>query len=199
MGSISPGIRGLLLCGGASKRFGSNKLVASIGGRAGAAAPIVEHAARHLLEGAGNVLAVIPPGAEILRAILEPLGCEVLESDLTAQGIGASLAAAVQASPGAQGWIVALGDMPFIRPGTIAAVRAKLAAGALIATPVDVTTRERGHPVAFAHALLAELIALRGDEGARSIVARHRQALVEVAVDDRGIFLDIDTPRDLPD
>lgn len=194
---MSPDIRGLLLCGGASKRFGSNKLAVSIGGREGEAAPIVEHAARHLLEGAGNVLAVIPPGAEILRAILEPLGCEMLESDRTAQGIGASLAAAVEATPRADGWIVALGDMPFIRPDTIAAVRAKLAAGALIAAPVDETTRERGHPVAFAHALLAELVALRGDEGARSIVARHRQALTEVAVDDRGIFLDIDTPRDL--
>ncbi|MGZ5033019.1 MAG: nucleotidyltransferase family protein [Usitatibacter sp.] len=194
---MSPDIRGLLLCGGASKRFGSDKLVATIGTREGAPAPIVEHAARHLLEGAGNVLAVIPPGAALLRAILEPLGCKVLESERTAQGVGASLAAAVQGSPGADGWIVALGDMPFIQPRTIAAVRAQLAAGALIAAPVDRGTRERGHPVGFAKALWPELVALDGDEGARSIVARHRQALSEVAVDDRGIFLDIDTPRDL--
>jgi molybdenum cofactor cytidylyltransferase len=191
---LSPGIRGLLLCGGASTRFGSNKLLASAGdGQPSIAAA----AARSLIAGAGNALAVIPVGAGALRALLEPLGCEILETDRTSSGIGASLAAGVEATPSATGWIVALGDMPYILPATIAAVRLALESGALLAAPVHVASQERGHPVGFAHSLANELLALRGDEGARGVVGRHRAALTLVSVDDRGIFIDIDTPGDL--
>ena len=190
---MSPGIRGLLLCGGASTRFGSNKLLASPGH---GEPPIVASAARSLLAGAGSALAVIPSGARELRAILGPLGCEIVESDQTFAGIGASLAAGVAATPGAAGWIVALGDMPFILAGTIAAVRLALESGALLAAPVHLASRERGHPVGFSHALAKELLALRGDEGARGVLARHREALTLVKVDDPGIYLDIDTPGD---
>jgi molybdenum cofactor cytidylyltransferase len=191
---MSTGIRGLLLCGGASTRFGSNKLLASAASGAG---PIVAAAARHLIEGAGNALAVIPGGARELREILEPLGCEVLESQRTSAGMGASLAAGVEALPDAAGWIVALGDMPFIVPGTISAVRAALASGALLAAPVRIGSKERGHPVGFARSLAKELLALTGDEGARGVVQRHRAALRLVEVNDPGIFVDIDTPADL--
>jgi molybdenum cofactor cytidylyltransferase len=191
---LSPAIRGLLLCGGASTRFGSNKLLASPGQ---GGLPIVAAAAHNLILGAGGALAVIPAGARELRAILEPIGCEILESDRTAAGIGASLAAGVEATASAAGWIVALGDMPFIQPATIAAVRLALESGALLAAPVHGAAQERGHPVGFSHALANELLALRGDEGARGVVNRHRNALVLVPVDDRGIYLDIDTPADL--
>jgi molybdenum cofactor cytidylyltransferase len=184
----------LLLCGGASRRFGGNKLLAPVGEPA---MPMAQRSARNLFAGSGSVLAVIPPGADALRALLEPLGCEILESDRTALGIGASLAAGVEASREAGGWIVALGDMPFILPASIAAVRSALEAGALLAAPVDARSGERGHPVGFGRALGPELMALRTDEGARAVVAAHRDALARVPVDDRGIFLDIDTPGDL--
>jgi molybdenum cofactor cytidylyltransferase len=191
---MATGIRGLLLCGGSSSRFGGNKLLASTGE---GAPPVVAAAASHLMAGAGNALAVIPPGAARLREILAPLGCEILESERTSEGIGASLGAGVAACADAAGWIVALGDMPFILPDTIAAVRRALESGALLAAPVHGGTKDRGHPVGFSRPLAQELLALGGDEGARGVVQRHREALVLVPVDDRGIFLDIDTPSDL--
>jgi molybdenum cofactor cytidylyltransferase len=196
-------IRGLLLCGGSSTRFGSDKLLVVIDsdhpgvGRGPISAAIVVHAARNLIAGAGRALAIIPPKAGPLRKMLEDAGCEILESSRTARGLGASLAAGVAASANADGWIVALGDMPFIRPDTIAAVRAKLEGGAAIVAPVLVATGERGHPVGFARALKDELAALDGDEGARAVIARHRDGLVTIPVDDPGIVVDIDTPGDL--
>jgi molybdenum cofactor cytidylyltransferase len=52
---------------------------------------------------------------------------------------------------------------------------------------------ERGHPVLFARALFPELLALRGDVGAREVVARHWEAAAKVP----GKHLpDIDTPAD---
>ena len=167
--------------------------------RGGETLPMVVRAARGAMEGAGNVLAVIPPGGNALRDSLARAGCEILESSATARGLGASLAAGVAHTRQAAGWIVALGDMPFIEAATFAAVLAALRSGALIATPIHRATAARGHPVGFASALQEELLALDGDEGARSIIRRHRDGVVPVAVDDRGIVIDIDTPGDLDD
>ena len=185
-------IRGLLLCGGKSSRFGTDKLCVEID-----SSPLAAHSARHLLAGAGNSLAVIPPGATALRAVLEKAGCEILESPHSVRGLGASLAAGIAATPDADGWIVALGDMPFIQPATIAAVRRRLEEGAPIAAPVMRATGERGHPVGFSRVLREELAALDGDEGARSVLARHRAGIALIEVDDAGIVKDIDTPADL--
>jgi molybdenum cofactor cytidylyltransferase len=154
-------------------------------------------AARNLLEGAGPALALVPVGAQALREALEPLGCEVVESDRTALGMGASLAAAVSATDRAEGWIVALGDMPLVTQATIRAVRAALEDGALLAAPVSRRTGVRGHPVGFAAALRAELLALSGDVGARDVVRRHRDALRILPTDDPGILVDLDTPEQL--
>ena len=182
-------IAALLLCGGAARRFGSDKLLAGT-------EPIVARAARNLIAATGHALAVIPLGRPHLRAVLEAAGCTVLESDRTEAGLGASLAAGVAATDRADAWIVALGDMPAIRPETIGRVRAALESGALIAAPSDGGER-RGHPVGFAAALRAELLALDGDVGARDVVRRHAADVKLVATDDAGVFVDIDTPHDL--
>lgn len=131
-----------------------------------------------------------------LAALLESSGCEVLATDRTARGMGASLAAAIAASASADGWIVALGDMPSIRPSTIARVAEALAEGAAIAAPFDASGR-RGHPVGFSKSLRGELLALDGDVGARTVLESHAASLVHVTVDDPGIFVDIDTADDL--
>ena len=180
---------GILLCGGAARRFGGDKLLAG-------ADPIAPRAARHLAAAVGRVIAVVPPGRAALSRALEAAGCHVLESDRTALGMGASLAAAVAASADAEGWIVGLGDMPSVAPRTIAMVRDALQAGALIAAPFDAQGR-RGHPVGFAAALRAELLALTGDVGARDILAHHKASIIPIVTSDPGIFVDVDTPEDL--
>ena len=182
-------IAALLLCGGAARRFGADKLLAG-------ADPIVARAARHLVAATGHALAIIPLGRPQLRAVLEAAGCEVLETDRTESGMGASLAAGVEATDRAAAWIVALGDMPAIRPDTIARVRQAMEAGALIAAPFD-GKDGRGHPVGFAGALRGELLALTGDVGAREIIQRHSRQVKLIATDDPGIFVDVDTPEQL--
>jgi molybdenum cofactor cytidylyltransferase len=190
-------IRGVLLCAGLSTRFGGPKLMALA--RHGAPAReerVAVLAARHLLEGCGNALAVIRPGDGSLRYALEQEGCVILESPRSREGMGSSLADAVSATRDAAGWIVALGDMPFIAPKTVALVCAQIELGALLAAPVDAQGR-RGHPVGFGSTLRDALLALRGDTGARLVVSRHHDELVPVPVDDSGIFIDIDTPQQL--
>ena len=109
--------------------------------------------------------------------------------------MGASLACGVQATANAKGWLVALADMPWITPATIARVAAAVADGALLAAPFH--AGERGHPVGFGAACYAQLAALTGDEGAKSVIAAHRDRVARIDVDDRGVLRDVDAPADL--
>lgn len=181
-------IIGLLLCGGEARRFGANKLLEGD-------VPLAARAARNLMQATGQVLAVIPMGAAALREALEPIGCEVLESDRTARGMGASIAAGVEASAQATGWILALGDMPMVRPDTIRRVRRALEEGARLVAPFS--EGRRGHPVGFSSLLRDELLALDGDTGAREVIARNADLLESLRSDDPGIFVDVDTREDL--
>jgi molybdenum cofactor cytidylyltransferase len=189
-------IRAILLCAGAGTRFGSNKLLAPLRRPDGDEEPLVCRTARTFSSHLAT-LAVIRPGEKALASALEASGCEVVETDRAVHGMGESLAAGIAATPTAAGWVVGLGDMPFVEPATLSRVIDALAKGALIAAPFNADTGRRGHPVAFSGRLREELAALSGDQGARSVIARHRHAVVLIPAEDRGIFLDIDTPRDL--
>jgi molybdenum cofactor cytidylyltransferase len=109
--------------------------------------------------------------------------------------MGASLACAARAAGEVDAYIVALADMPFVRPSTIAAVRDALAGGAPLVAPYF--RARRGHPVGIAGKFAADLTALTGDEGAKKLLAAHERALVKIPVGDPGVIRDIDTPDDL--
>ena len=182
----------ILLAAGSATRFGSDKLLHSLPHEV----PIAIQAARHLKSVFGeNVLAVVRPEAQGLSDLLRKEGCKVLVCENAAEGMGASLACAVRATPDAQGFVVALADMPFIRSSTIAAVRDALAAGAALAAPYF--RARRGHPVGISASFRRELEALEGDEGARTIIAANEKSLRKIPVGDPGVLRDIDTPGDL--
>ena len=183
--------RGILLAAGASSRFGSNKLLHPLSD----GTPIAIASARNLLAALPGSLAVVRPGSEVLQALLREAGCEVIVCPRAEEGMGLSLAHAIAGSADAPGWVVALADMPFIRPDTITAVASRLEAGALIAAPA--LRGERGHPVGLSADLREELLVLQGDEGARSLLKRHAAFIQLVDVDDAGIHRDVDTPGDL--
>jgi molybdenum cofactor cytidylyltransferase len=101
----------------------------------------------------------------------------------------------VRAAQAADAWLVALGDMPYVRPSSIAAVRQALEAGAVLAAPYFRT--RRGHPVGIAAKFRQELFSLTGDEGAKGLIARHGGELLKIPVGDPGVIRDIDRPEDL--
>ena len=184
-------IVGLLLAAGSAKRFGSDKLLHPLLH----GVPIAVQAARHLKREISSVVAALRPGSDELSVLLKAEGCEVVICDNADEGMGASLACAVRAAGAADGYLVALADMPFVRPTSIAAVRDALASGARIAAPYFRT--RRGHPVGISGRFRAELEMLGGDEGARQLLAAHEADLVKVSVGDPGVIRDIDKPTDL--
>src|ERR1700712_1231768 len=91
----------------------------------------------------------------------------------------------------AAGWGLR-GAFPRVRPASLRAV-----AAALDLQPIAFAQHRgrRGHPVGFGAELFSELMMLKGDEGARRLLARYPTAAVEV--DDPGVLFDIDTVDDL--
>jgi len=182
---------GLLLAAGAASRFGSDKLQHPLPH----GVSIAVQAARHLKAEVSRVVAAVRPEAVATARALAAEGCEVVVCERAAEGMGASLACAARAAGDADGYLVALADMPFVRRSTIAAVREALARGATLAAPY--WRARRGHPVGFAGRLRGALEASSGDEGARRLLEAHAAELVKVPVGDPGAIRDIDQPSDL--
>jgi molybdenum cofactor cytidylyltransferase len=188
-------IVGILLAAGRATRFGGAKLLALLPGHDVAGECIGVASARHLLAAIPEVIAVVRPDDFALGSALGAVGARVLRCANADEGMGASLACAVRATPNAGAWVVALADMPWIRSETIGRVVAALVGGAPVAAPFR--GGERGHPVGFGRPCYEALAMLTGDEGAKSVVAAHRDRVVRIDVDDPGILRDVDTAADL--
>ncbi|MBA2410261.1 MAG: nucleotidyltransferase family protein [Gammaproteobacteria bacterium] len=183
--------RGVLLAAGASVRFGHRKLMHQLP----CGMPIGVAAARNLLRGCGSALAVVRACDHDLAALLRAEGLEVVVAERASSGMGASLAAGVLAAPDANGWLIALADMPWLAPDTIRALVSMLNDGATLAAPGY--DGRRGHPVGFGRAFQDELINLTGDTGARELLRSNASQLQLLPCDDAGVLMDVDTPADL--
>jgi CTP:molybdopterin cytidylyltransferase MocA len=180
----------VLLAAGAARRFGAPKLLAPWRGR-----PLWEHALAALTSApeVAETLVVVAPGTPAPPA--RPR-CRAVVNPEQAEGMGASLRAGVRAAAAdTDAFLVALADMPLVPPGLIAALVACYGAGERpIVVPVH--GGRRGHPVLIGAALRDELLAVRGDVGARGVLAAHPERVAEVATDDAGVLFDVDEPDD---
>lgn len=198
-GAVEGAVVGILLAAGRGSRFDPTgarfKLLQVLpNGEAVAAA-----SARALLAAVPRVIAVVRPEDAATANLLRSLGCEIVACSNAGEGMAASLVCGVQYSRDAGGWLIALADMPYVQPATMAALAHAVGQGegganaAAIAAPVH--EGQRGNPVAFGRAHLQALLALAGDQGARSILKNN--PVNELTVNDPGILQDIDTPSDI--
>ena len=56
---------------------------------------------------------------------------------------------------------------------------------------------KRGNPVLFARRFFEEMAAVRGDVGARHLIGEYEEYVCEVAMDDRAVLVDVDSPQAL--
>lgn len=167
-----------------------DKLLADCVGRDGAVRSVIEHVLVNLpvtLE--KRVLVTTADRPQVIR-MAKAYGCEIVLIEST--GMGDSIAAGVAACAQLGGWLMVLGDMPFVLPSSIEQVAAQIAED-VISVPVQ--EGGYGHPVGFGRGFAAGLMALSGDRGAKPLFAQGR--VVEVAVDDPGVLWDVDVPEAL--
>lgn len=193
---MSESIGVIILAAGQGSRFRQvageerDKLLADCAGRDGAVRSVIEHVLVNLptsLE--KRVLVTTADRPQVIR-MAKAYGCEIVLIEST--GMGDSIAAGVTANAQLAGWLVVLGDMPFILPSTIEQVLAQVVDDCI---SVPVQDGEYGHPVGFGRSFAEGLKALSGDRGAKPIFAQGR--VVEVAVDDPGVLWDVDVPEKL--
>jgi len=181
----------ILLAAGSSKRFGKDKLLQRLSNNK----TVVAGTVANLKKVTPNVIAVIRPDHAQLENELQALDIRVVVNQRASGGMASSIVAGILASQQADGWIIALADMPWVKPETIVRIKEKLLQGKSIVAPVH--ENQRGNPVGFSRQWKEALLKLQGDMGARDILTNHSEKLFTFDTNDKGVFMDIDYPGDL--
>ncbi|ETR75730.1 4-diphosphocytidyl-2C-methyl-D-erythritol kinase [Afipia sp. P52-10] len=195
VGEGNRGVAAVVLAAGRSSRMGGpNKLLELLHGK-----PLVRIVAEQALASrAKPVIVVTGHQEDRVRAALSGLDVSFAANPTYADGIASSVKAGIAAVPAnIDGAVVCLGDMPLVDASLIDRLIDAFAPdrGALIAVPAH--AGRRGNPVLWSRRFFDELMTLEGDVGARHMIARHAEAVVEVEAEGPSAFLDIDTPEAL--
>jgi len=168
-----------VLAAGASRRFGSQKLLADLRGK-----PVIRWSVEHVLAAdVDEVVVVVGSEGDAVRAALDGLDVRVITNDGWSEGIAGSLRTGI-AALGAEidAAMIVLGDEPCVESAHIVALLAAYAASDReIAVPSY--RGERTHPVIFARPVFSELLALGGDRGAREVISRDPSRVLVVDFD----------------
>jgi molybdenum cofactor cytidylyltransferase len=170
----------VVLAAGGSRRLGRPKQLLDYRGE-----PMVRHAVRVAID-AGCARTVVVQGAVALDAVVKDLDVEIVSNAEWQEGIASSIRAAVIAAAG-QCLLLTTVDQPLV---TSDHLRILLDHDApIIATGYrDVA----GIPVVFGAEFRDELLALRGDRGARGVIEAHRGQLAVVRFEDAAFDIDRD-------
>lgn len=189
---MSPGIplaAIVLAAGGSTRMQGRNKLLLPWGKHC-----VVQQVVSNLCTlGLAEVVVVTGHQRAEVDAALKDAPARQVHNPAYGGGMATSIVAGIAAAGPARGYLLVLGDMPSVSMDTVRKVCAALVDERTIALPTY--GNRRGHPVAIGAAYRDELLALRGDTGARAVLRAHAERVVEVEVEDAGVLVDVDTPE----
>lgn len=186
-------IAALVLAAGQSRRMGGeNKLLKAFDGE-----PLIARTVREISRAKVEEVVVVTghQGAEIGSA-LAGIDVRLVHADDYASGLSASLRAGLDALPdGMDGIVICLADMPFLTAKHIDRLIA--AFDPVEGREICVPTRngKRGNPVVWSMRFASEMKAIRGDTGARHLIGENEDVVVEIAMDDDGVLVDLDSPE----
>jgi len=190
-------VHAVLLAAGASTRMGREKLLMALSGKT-----VLETSLEnHLRSSLGGVCVVVPGWIEGFKEIALRSGghravfveteepCEMSTSLKTGWSW-------VRDNTGSPGIMISLADQPLVGPQTIdLLVEAYLASGRALCVPTF--QGRRGHPVIIGSGFDRDIMRLEGDRGAREIIARSPEEVLEVDVDSDEVLVDLDRIEDL--
>jgi molybdenum cofactor cytidylyltransferase len=188
---------GLVLAAGASRRFGSPKLIAPLDGR-----PLLQHALDSLAAaGLRDVVVVLGDEAPSIETAIAWRDERRVVNPRPGDGLASSLRVGLDAAvevPEATAVLVVLGDQPAIRGDVIAAVVDAADDPALAALPfvrARYADDPAPNPVLVRRSAWALAAGLDGDRGLGPLLAARPDLVAEVEV--AGANPDVDTPADL--
>ena len=193
----APRVSAVVMAAGRSTRMGAiNKLLVSLDGR------VMVRAVVDALSGSsvGAVVVVTGHESDRVREALAGSDVRLVHNPEFGQGLSGSLRVGLAALPeSAEGAVICLGDMPLVTSQHVDRLVAAFdpAEGRAICVPVF--EGKRGNPVLFARRFFDEMMAVRGDVGARHLIGEYEEYVCEVAMDDRAVLVDVDSPQALRD
>ena len=184
----------IVLAAGASKRFGpENKLHAPIG-----ETTVLNRLLSTIAASDFDEVIVVSRSADLqAQRLIQQFGFTLVINHQASNGIGSSVAAGVQAVQRPTPVAVFLGDLPFIKTETIAALRTAFENSNSKQIVRPVYNNQVGHPVFFPASSLDGLRRLKKDIGAKNVLRRQSARLTRLEVNDSGVCDDIDHARDL--
>ncbi len=186
-------VTAVLLAAGSSRRMGSeNKLLLPLGGK-----PMVVWVAEALERSCANELVVVlGHEAERVQEALRGYKFRFTYNAGYLEGMTSSIQAGIRAAAeGSLGWLICLGDMPWLEAGDYDRMLEAVSGGEEILVPVY--EGRRGNPVFFSRHFRELLLAHSEPEGCRGVVLSHGGCVREVPFEHNRIFRDVDVPGDL--
>ena len=188
-------IHAVILAGGQSKRMGTkNKLLVPINGK-----PMIALTVETIIASkASSVAAVTGFEHQKIQEAIKNSNIEFIHNKNFQNGISSSVVTAIKSAPeDCSAILIGLGDMPKI---TVSHINKLIDAynpleGRAICVPT--WKGKRGNPVLWARRFFPEMLQLKGDFGAKELMGKYAELVVEVEMNDNGIVIDIDTPEAL--
>ncbi|MDQ6911761.1 MAG: nucleotidyltransferase family protein [Verrucomicrobiota bacterium] len=183
-------VAAIILAAGNSSRFGQPKQLVRLNGQA-----LVRQIACITLEAkCSPVFVVVGEEEAAIRAELNGLAVQIIPNADWREGIASSIRAGIQAAMESEALILLASDQPLVRPVTLAHLIElhQTSNKRIVASGYADTV---GIPALFHRTCFPQLLALRGDHGAKGIILSRPN---EVATYDfpEGV-MDLDTPSDL--
>jgi molybdenum cofactor cytidylyltransferase len=185
----------VVLAAGASRRFGSPKLLAPLEGR-----PVLQRTLDAVAAAVGrlDIVVVLGNDAELVESAIAWRSERRVVNPRPQDGLSSSLRIGLDAAaedPDADAVLVVLGDQPLLRPDVArAVVDAARATGRAIVRP-RYAEDDAPNPVLVRRGAWALAAGLEGDRGLGPLLAARPDLVEEVPV--TGANPDVDTPADL--
>ena len=179
-------IAAIVLAAGKSERMGRPKALLPLRG-----STFLENILATIKHSAiAETVVVVGHHADTILAAIQ-VEHSVINADYE-KGMTTSIQAGIrELASGVDGAMLFLVDHPIVEPATIDALIGHFRPGCIV---LPTYQGRRGHPVLFSRTVMEEIAGLPPSVGANTIVWKDPSRIVEVALEDAGITIDIDTP-----
>jgi CTP:molybdopterin cytidylyltransferase MocA len=192
-------ICGVILAAGMSTRMGTFKPLLPLKGKT-----VIENTIDSMLSGGAESVVIVVGyrGDELVdlidRKYKDKYGDRIVIAwnyEYETTDMLYSLQIGVRSLPECEGFFLLPGDMPLISTSTFIKILETWKVGGydVVFPTLD---GHRKHPPLVAYRLIPEILDFHGEGGVREIWKRHETMIGTVEVLDRGVWIDLDTPKD---
>ena len=188
-------VAAIIVAAGSSSRLGEPKQLILIDGE-----PLLQRAIRCVVDaGASPVFVVLGAHRELIEHSIDFSAVKIVVNNEWEEGLASSIRIGVKTAqaeaPTAEGLLLLTCDQPRVTPMHLHRLILMSYAQSAPTAIVSTYGGTRGIPAIFPRQAIGNLLALRGDKGARALLARPPWPVISIPL--AGGEIDIDSPEDL--